>query len=65
MAEAKEQLFEPQLEQSVEAAPRTRITGSAAFQTVKAATEHQVQICVSAAALLRVAILVKLTRGLF
>ena len=66
MAEAKEQLFErPQLEQSVEAAPRTRITGSAAFQTVKAATERLVQICEVAAGVLRVAMLVGLTHGHF
>jgi hypothetical protein len=51
--------------QSVEAAPRTRITGSAAFHTVKAATERLVQICVVAAGVLRVAILVTLTSGHF
>jgi hypothetical protein len=66
MAEGKEKLFEqPQLERFVVATPRTRITGSAASQTVKAATERLVQICVVAAGVLRVAILVGLTHGHF
>jgi hypothetical protein len=66
MAEAKEQSFKrPQREQFVVVTPRTRITASAAFQTVKAATERLVEICVVAAGLLRVVILVELTSGLF
>jgi hypothetical protein len=66
MAETEDPLLERSqlLEQSdVEAPPR--ITDTAAFQTAKAATEHLVQTCVEAAGVMRVAILIGLTRGFF